>query len=212
MARDLVRVNLGCGLTTLPGFDNIDNSPSVVLARYPRVKWVLYKMGLIRESHYRTEWPRNILWQDASRGLKYADASVDRLYSSHFLEHVPYSKAIKILNECKRVLRPGGIFRLVVPDLLHHARGYVQETERLLAKGETNRSVHDEFLEIVYGAYLTRARSHHHYMYDWPTLATILREIGFIDVRQREFQDSADPELAKLDNRPDDSVHVEATA
>ena len=47
MSRDLVRINPGCGLATLPGFYIIDNSPSVVLARFPSVKWALYKTGPI---------------------------------------------------------------------------------------------------------------------------------------------------------------------
>lgn len=47
------------------------------------------------------------------------DASVDRVYSSHFLEHVADLDAI--VAECERVLRPGGTFEAVVP---HHANPY----------------------------------------------------------------------------------------
>jgi SAM-dependent methyltransferase len=204
-----IRINLGCGLAVLPGFDNIDNSPSVVLSRYPRFKWALFKLGLISESHYRTVWPAGIKWQDASRGLDYADASVDRIYSSHFLEHVPNPKAQRILAECRRILKPGGIFRLVVPDLLYYAREYVRKTEELISKGQIDRSAHDEFLETTYGAYLTRARSHHHYMYDWPTLSKTMESVGFDNIRLCRYQESKDPELALLDNRPADSIHVE---
>jgi predicted SAM-dependent methyltransferase len=210
VSRELVRINLGCGLAAIPGFDNIDNSPSVVLSRFPRIKWMLFKAGLIGEHHYRAQWPPEILWQDASRRLSYADASVDRVYSSHFLEHVPYPKAQRIVRECFRVLKPGGIFRLVVPDLLHYAREYVRRSDSLLSMGSADRAAHDEFLEMIYGAYLTRARSHHHYMYDWPSLASMLGDAGFIRVRRCAYRESADPELAQLDNRPDDSVHVEA--
>lgn len=210
MSERSIRVNLGCGLAALPGFDNIDNSPSVVLSRFPRIKWALFKFGLISESHYRTVWPAGIKWQDASRGLDYADSSVDRIYSSHFLEHVPYAKAQRILSECRRILKPGGIFRLVVPDLLYYSREYVQKTEELIASGQMDRRVHDEYLETLYGAYLTRARSHHHYMYDWPTLSLMMSAIGFENVRLCRFQESNDPDLALLDNRPVDSIHVEA--
>jgi hypothetical protein len=37
----------------------------------------------------------------------------------------------------------------------------------------------------------------------------LLGEIGFRQVLRRKFRESADPELAKLDNRPEDSLHVE---
>lgn len=207
----MTKINLGCGLAVLPGFENIDNSPSVFLAKHPLLKRLAYRFGLIGESHYRTVWPKEILWQNAARRLCYADASVDKIYSSHFLEHVPYANALRVLGECRRVLKPGGLFRLVVPDLLYHARLYVEATEQAIASGSLDRTAHDAFLESVCGKYITRHRSAHCYMYDWPTLSVLLPEIGFSNVRQRAFRESADSELAALDNRPDDSLIVEMT-
>ena len=206
------KINIGCGTNVLPGFDNIDNSPSAFLARHPSLKWLLFKTGVLSCRQYEIEWPKNILWQDASKRLAYGSGSVDKIYSSHFLEHLPYDKALGVLRECRRVLKPGGIFRLVVPDLLYHAKKYVEETERLLAAdSEMMRDPHDKFLYSVFGKYLTGARSAHCYMYDWPTLKILLPEIGFKEVTRRTFQDSADPELAALDNRPKDSLFVEMT-
>ena len=48
-------------------------------------------------------------------------------------------------------------------------------------------------------------------MYDWPTLAIILPELGFKEVRRAAFQQSVDAELALLDNRPEDSLFVDIT-
>lgn len=49
----------------------------------------------------------------------------DLVYSSHFLEHIPYAKVIDFLNEILRILKPGGVVRLVLPDLENMANSYV---------------------------------------------------------------------------------------
>lgn len=49
----------------------------------------------------------------------------DLVYSSHFLEHIPYAKVTDFLNEILRILKPGGRVRLVLPDLENMANTYV---------------------------------------------------------------------------------------
>jgi predicted SAM-dependent methyltransferase len=51
--------------------------------------------------------------------------SVSVVYSSHFLEHIPLSAVNGFLAECYRVLAPGGVIRLVLPDLENIANEYV---------------------------------------------------------------------------------------
>jgi predicted SAM-dependent methyltransferase len=58
--------------------------------------------------------------------LPAASASLDVVYSSHFIEHVPRHRVAPLLRECHRVLKPGGLLRLVVPDLLEMCTRYVQ--------------------------------------------------------------------------------------
>lgn len=58
--------------------------------------------------------------------LPVADASLQLVYSSHFLEHVPRTHVAGLLKECHRVLRPGGLLRLVVPDLQEMCSCYLQ--------------------------------------------------------------------------------------
>lgn len=119
-----------------------------------------------------------------------------------------------MLRECFRVLCPGGRLRLVVPDLLYYAERYVRETREMLHDdaGRISREPHEAFLKIVCGGWLKRQRAGaaHLHMYDWPSLAVMLREMGFRDVSRCNFQEGIDPELAGLDNRPEDSLIVEA--
>lgn len=210
----MTKLNLGCGLVFAPGFDNIDNSPSVLVGRCRAVKRCLFLLGVITEAQYKTEWPREVIWGDVSKRLRYANGSVTKIYSSHLLEHLAYPKAVRVLRECHRVLCAGGRMRLALPDLLYYAERYVRETREMLHDdiSTMSREPHDGFLDMVCGGWLTwrRAGAGHRYMYDWPSAALILRELGFRNVSRCRFRDGVDSELAGLDNRPDDSLIVEA--
>jgi predicted SAM-dependent methyltransferase len=51
--------------------------------------------------------------------------TADLCYSSHFLEHIPYSQVIDFLSEIFRILKSDGVLRLVLPDLENMASNYV---------------------------------------------------------------------------------------
>lgn len=48
--------------------------------------------------------------------LPFADRSIPLVFSSHLLEHLTDAAGHALLNECYRVLEPGGVLRLCVPD------------------------------------------------------------------------------------------------
>ena len=50
------------------------------------------------------------------KGLAFESNTFDVVYSSHFVEHIPNDQLPSFLKECKRVLKPGGIIRIVTPD------------------------------------------------------------------------------------------------
>jgi SAM-dependent methyltransferase len=56
--------------------------------------------------------------------------SADLVYSSHFLEHIPRDKVGYFLLECWRILQPGGVLRLVVPDLENLCRTYLYHRDQ----------------------------------------------------------------------------------
>lgn len=208
-----LKLNIGCGPTgQIDDYQNLDNSPSVILSKIPYLKIILYKVGLISDEQYKADWSR-VMYCDASKRLSYIDESVDKIYSSHFLEHIPQEKGVCFLKECYRVLKKDGVMRLVVPDLLWHAERYVLRTKALLKDSELpdERSAHDTFLNSIYGAYLnsTRHGAAHFYMYDLPTVVWLLKSVGFNDIRKCEFREGTDQELALHDCRPDESLHLE---
>jgi SAM-dependent methyltransferase len=74
--------------------------------------------------------------------LAFADASIDVCRASHVLEHFPQSQAVEIVKEWARVLKPGGILRIAVPDFAKIAKGYLegqnQPTAGWLMGGQLN--------------------------------------------------------------------------
>lgn len=211
----MLKLNIGCGPNgQFQGFINIDNSKAVLLAKFPKIKKLLFKLGLISKEKYEANWT-GVRWMDASRRFSFATKSIDKIYSSHFLEHIPPDKGKRVLEECYRVLKKDGVMRLVVPDLFYYAEKYVNQTKELLNKSELvqNREVHDTFLNALYGAYLKNKRygAEHCYMYDLPTLVSILKKIGFKKVRKCQYKEGEDEELAEYDSRPEDSLHIEIT-
>ena len=96
------KLNLGCGTRFHPGWINVDLIPSAP----------------------------GILCHDLRRPLPFPDNSFDIVYHSHILEHFSREDGLRFLGECYRVCRPGGVIRVVVPDLEKKARLYLQYLEQ----------------------------------------------------------------------------------
>lgn len=72
---------------------------------------------------------------DLRQGIPFPADSFDVVYHSHLLEHLPPTTVPPFLTECHRVLKPGGIIRVVVPDLEQIARLYLLNLEAALTDG-----------------------------------------------------------------------------
>lgn len=85
-------------------------------------------------AHLHSEWinvdvaggPPGILVHDLRRGIPFASGAFDVVYHSHLLEHLTPDDGRQLLSECHRVLRPGGVLRVAVPDLEVIAREYLR--------------------------------------------------------------------------------------
>lgn len=77
-----------------------------------------------------------VIAHDVRRPFPYPDGSFDGVYGSHVLEHLEPSAGARLLRDCRRILRPGGIIRVVVPDLEAIVRLYMSYLEGALT-GDT---------------------------------------------------------------------------
>ena len=210
-----LRINIGCGQTPTLGWRNFDNSLSLCLSKFPILPDILLKLGLIDNPQYQfVQFARknNIEYGDATKGLPFKDASVDVIYSSHMLEHLDRNEASRFINESFRLLRPGGIIRIAVPDFRKSVAIY-NETgdadvciEGTLLCVERPKSIVQRLGLLLVG---TR---HHQWLYDGRSLCKLLQKHGFIkaEVMPPGQTTIHDPQALDLHERASESVFVEA--
>lgn len=198
-------INLGCGLSIAPGWINVDNSPNARLSKYPLLKWFLWKLGILSDHHYSVKWPASIETYDVRKKLPFADSSIDYVYTSHFLEHISYADAHRLVKEIFRLLKPCGVVRIVVPDLAIGARQYLAAME---ANPKNAKAAPDflNWLQLVDSG----VRGRHLWMYDAPSLSAMLEGVGFIHPVVCGYQKGRVPDCDILDNRPEESLYLEA--
>ena len=85
----------------------------------------------------------------ASEGIPAPSQSVDLIYHSHLLEHLDQEEGEDLIKECFRVLKPGGILRVVVPDLERICRDYLSSLKEVDKETEhANLNAHWMRLEL----------------------------------------------------------------
>jgi len=185
-------IQYGAGLSAPKEWVNFDASPTLRIQKTPVLKTLL-------KSQLKVTFPDNVVYGDIVKGLPLADNSCDGAYCSHTLEHLSLNDFKTALRNTLRVLKPGGIFRCVVPDLEFCARQYIAA----LDKGDNTASLryigHDTLLGIEDRPKGLKAfassffgNSHHLWMWDYLSLADQLSKAGFTRIRRAYFNDSPD--------------------
>ena len=59
--------------------------------------------------------------------LPFSSNSVDAIYCSHFIEHIPIHRVNSFLKECYRILKKKGVLRLVLPDFEELTKEYLKQ-------------------------------------------------------------------------------------
>lgn len=220
-----VKINLGAGGQYREGWINYDRSRVPRLAQSSLAQRALKlgnRAGLVGKAEM-LEWPEGTRVHDLRKGIPHGDSSVDVVYSSHMLEHFTAEQARALLEEAYRVLKPGGLVRIVVPDLAHITRAYLEgDRESLKATGDVPLA--DAYLDGLFSrghrspgpverlarAALRTEDGGHKWMYDAESLGQRLREAGFVEVQQVARGEGRDPDAAALDVRSAHGLHFEA--
>lgn len=216
-----VILNLGCGTTTHPDLVNIDWSFYMRLKKSKLLTALAYPLLSNTRRHRLRELPDDVVAHDLRKGIPFPDNSVDAVYHSHMFEHIDRDVAPLFLKEIYRVLKPGGIHRICVPDLETEVRRYlasleeckegrgleghdgfvaaiIEQTARREATGTLEQAPWIRPIErVLLGDARSRGETHQ-WMYDFYNLSTLLRQAGFQDVTRKSFSESNIPGWAEF--------------
>ncbi|RNC80601.1 MAG: methyltransferase domain-containing protein [Phycisphaera sp.] len=183
------KLNLGCGEDPLPGWTNIDGGDG---------QW------------YEAPKADDVIRLDVFDALAHIeDASCDAVFSEHFFEHFSLEDGHRLITEWARVLKPGGLVRVVTPNLEREAMLYLHQFEPApsdVIDAHRMRWLADRY-EKQPGEALTRAMvlnfgmrlDGHQFVYDFETLRQSLSLAGFGGITQAEFGTSEHGPLDGLD-------------
>jgi predicted 2-oxoglutarate/Fe(II)-dependent dioxygenase YbiX len=167
-----LRLHIGCGGHRLPGWVNIDVNGGDL------------RMDL--------RWP-----------LPFPDDSVKYVFASHVIEHVyRQSELPMLLKEIRRVLQPGGVVRIIVPDIAKCIRAYSGNDSKFFSERSKTwkwaaecKTPLDHFLGYAGANQTLENFGGHKYGYDFPTLTLALQEAGFSAVTRSDYMRSVHEDL-----------------
>jgi len=111
--------------------------------------------------------------------LVFKDNTVDLIYASHLFEYFDREESKNILKEWRRVLKPGGILRLAVPDFEICSKMY-----------NDNKYDLDTFVSMFYGKWQINEEKivYHKTIYDFKSLKKLLENNNFKDIRYWDWK------------------------
>ncbi len=193
-------VQYGCGLSSPDGWLNFDASPTLKIQKTPVLN-VLLKKKL------NVVFPDSVRFGDIIKGLPVPDNSCDGVYCSHTLEHLALSDLRTALKNTYKVLKPGGVFRCVVPDLEFYARKYLSSLEQgdpgasMIFMGEDSLLGIESRPRGIKGLVNSFfGNSHHLWMWDYPSLSAEITAAGFKKVRRCQFNDNPDEKFKLVED------------
>jgi len=149
---------------------------------------------------------------DATR-IDLPNESCDIVFCSHVFEHIPHTRLPIVISEINRVLKKGGVFRILTPNLLKVATAYVNSDHEFFEKAleedtniRTDLGLGGSFMNFVVSPgqdtiLLNRGLTEfiagyaHLYVYDFKMLQTILTQLGFENCIESGFCQSEIPEM-----------------
>lgn len=134
--------------------------------------------------------------------------TVDCLFLCHFLEHLTYDEGVKFLRECRRIIKPDGAMRIIVPDTLMLTGMYMDDPKKLIEFDEINVGCKKH--STAAGKLWSLLHEGHQMGYDEIALAAALDESGWRAQKQTFRQGHSQILAETLDMLPCLSLYMDA--
>ncbi|WP_309696001.1 methyltransferase domain-containing protein [Armatimonas sp.] len=138
---------------------------------------------------------------DLRKDLPFESGFCDFIFSEHCIEHFEYpTSAYKLIKECLRVLKPGGIFYFSVPETEWPLKDYISKGKEGYIEQCNIHKWHPDYCTtpMEHINFHFRQAEEHKFAYDFETAHKMLTDIGFIDVKLREFDPLLDATHRKI--------------
>lgn len=171
-----IKLNIGCGTDYKEGWINIDNNSDNNIKKL------------------------DLNW-DLRHPLPFPENSVDFIFNEHFLEHLTVEEGQAAIRDLMRVLKPGGVIRIAMPDMQDVFELYSDKAwkKRPVIKNHGFQFVQTR-AEMVNMSFRWWG---HKWLYDWEELVRRLKEAGCNDksIKRRQLKKSSYKELKNLETR-----------
>jgi len=199
--RSLPKLHIGAFNCGIAGWINTDITMHRWIARVPFAAQALHVAGLLSDARYAEHRQRRfagLRYMDLTKPLPFTDDSLSAVFSAHVFEHLFPDEVERLAREITRVLAPGGVCRVVVPDMERIARLYDPAEPQAFLRGvfEIERRKDAAFA--------------HHWGFTRASLAALFRSAGCSQTHTRSYREGVCPDIDRLDNRPDESIFFEA--
>jgi SAM-dependent methyltransferase len=200
-ARPPQRLHIGAFNCGIEGWINTDITMHQWIARVPFAAKALHLAGLLSDARYaehRQGKFAGLRYMDLTRPLPFADCSLSAVFSAHVFEHLFPDEVERLSREIARVLAPGGVCRVVVPDMERIVALYDPAAPQAFLKGVFEIEQRKE------------AAFAHHWGFTRASLAALFSAAGCSQTHTRAYREGVCPDIDRLDNRPDESIFFEA--
>ncbi len=113
---------------------------------------------------------------DFGRGLPFQNDSFDGVFCEHVIEHFTYEDVVRLCSEIARILKPGGVARIVVPDAERIVRTYIDDPAKLADYRGLAGLIAMQVVNELF-----RQRYEHQLLCDWETMQRLLGEAGLAE-------------------------------
>jgi len=189
-----IKLNLGSGPSGINGWLNYDSGVLPWLSRHSQLRRLVCFLGLLPKS-YDVIWPETQL-VDIRNRFPLDDNSTDNIYCSQVLEHFELYQAQEILREAHRVLKPGGLIRVSVPDIKKMFSLDITPREiNVLWWGYEKDIPPTNFFVKISRLFIRD----HQWHYDETSMKQLLSDSGFKNIEILSFRKGKTPDLARVE-------------